>query len=204
MKEYLSKIIYITIVLLLFSCGQEKNANYYFSLAVNEFKSEEYHKAFELFSKAIEKDSTYGHAYFMRAQILGLLQAGKDSICDDLKKAEEYGHPEVKEVLEKFCIEIPIDEFNKQKARFDFYIESNPERYEGYFDRADLYFDIQKFENAIEDYTRVIEIKEYPMAYYNRGLCYMQLGMKQDGCKDINKSAELGYSVKKELLELCN
>jgi len=158
MKEYLSKIIYITIVLLLFSCGQEKNANYYFSLAVNEFKSEEYHKAFELFSKAIEKDSTYGHAYFMRAQILGLLQAGKDSICDDLKKAEEYGHPEVKEVLEKFCIEIPIDEFNKQKARFDFYIESNPERYEGYFDRADLYFDIQKFENAIEDYTSVKSI----------------------------------------------
>lgn len=204
MKKYLSRIIYITIALLFFSCEQEKSAQYYFSLAVNEFKSEEYHKSFEHFSKAIEKDSTYGHAYFMRAQILGLFQASKDSICEDLKKAEEYGHPEAKEVLEKYCIEIPIDEFNKQKASFDSYIELNPERYEGYFDRADLYFDIQKFKNAIEDYTRVIEIKEIPVAYYNRGLCYMQLGMKQEGCKDIKKSAELGYSVKKELLELCN
>lgn len=204
MKKYLSRIIYITIILIFFSCGQEKSSRYYFSLAVNEFKSEEYNNAFELFSKAIEKDSTNAYAYFMRAQVLGILQASKDSICKDLKKAKEYGHPEAKEVLGKYCIDIPIDEFNKQKASFDSYIESNPERFEGYFDRADLYFDIQKFEDAIEDYTKVIEIKEHSMAYYNRGLCYIQLGMKQEGCKDIKKAAELGYKVKKELLELCD
>jgi tetratricopeptide (TPR) repeat protein len=201
MKKYSSKIIYGAIVLIFFSCEQEKSAQYYFSLAVKEFKSEDYHKAFELFSKAIEHDSTFGHAYFMRAQILGLLQADKDSICENLKKAEEYGYPEAKEVFEKYCKEIPIDEFNKLKARFDSYIESNPDRFEGYFNRANLYFDIQKFENAIDDYSSVIERNEYPVAYYNRGLCYLQLGLKQEGCNDIKKSAELGYVVTKELLE---
>ncbi len=205
MKRYLSSIIYIAIVLIfLFSCRHERSAQYYFSLAISEFKSEDYSNAIRLFSKAIEKDSTYGNAYFMRAQVLVLLQADKHSICENLEKARNYGYVEAEGVFAKYCNEIPIDKFNRLKSTIDSLIVSNPEWYEGYFERADLYFDIQQFTDAIEDYTRVLEIIEHPMAYYNRGLCYIQMGMKQEGCRDINKSAELGYSVTKELLEFCN
>ena len=37
MKKYLIRIIFVVIVLSFFSCGQEKNANYYFSSAGARF-----------------------------------------------------------------------------------------------------------------------------------------------------------------------
>jgi tetratricopeptide (TPR) repeat protein len=108
MKKYSSKIIYGAIFLIFFSCEQEKSAQYYFSLAVKEFKSEDYHKAFELFSKAIEHDSTFGHAYFMRAQILGLLQADKDSICENLKKLRNTVILKRKKFLKSIAKKYPL------------------------------------------------------------------------------------------------
>lgn len=206
MKKHLNKFIHLTIAFILFcfSCSPEKSPQHYFSLAVNELKTEKYDNAYEFFSKAIELDSTYGQAYFMRAQVLGLLQASKDSICEDLKIAEELGYKEAKEVREQYCREIPIQEFNKLKTNFDSYIETNPDRFEGYYDRANLFFDIGEYKKAIEDYSRAIRRQEYPVIYYNRGLCYIQLGMKQEGCRDLRKSAELGYAVTREQLEFCN
>jgi len=203
MKKYSSKIIFIGIILFINSCEQKKSAQYYFSLAVEELKSESYQKASELFSKAIAQDSTYGQAYFMKAQVLGLLQGDKDSICENLKKANKFGYPEAKEVIEKYCTEITVSEFNRLKANYDSYIESYPERYEGYFKRGDLYFDMKEFDKAVIDYSSVIERVEHPTAYYNRALCYLHLGRKKEACEDIRKSAKLGYNVSKDLMELC-
>ena len=90
------------------------------------------------------------------------------------------------------------------RLKLDSIIILNPNHYKGYLDRANFYFDIGEFQNAIDDYTKVIKLSEYPLAYYNRGLSYFNLGMKKKGCIDINESARLGYPVKKELADFCN
>lgn len=205
MRKFLNSNYRLIIVLILFSysCSREKSAQQYFILATNEFKANEINNAFKHFSRAIELDSTFSEAYFMRAQVLGLMQASKDSICKDINKAAALGNNEAIRTSEIFCQTIPIAEFNRKKAICDSIINSAPHRHEGYQKRANLYFDNGDFRSAIEDYNRVIERHELPVAFYNRGLCYIQLGMKEKGCMDIVKSSRLGFEVRKGMLEIC-
>lgn len=77
-------------------------------------------------------------------------------------KANEYGHPEAQEIIDSYCRKISLDEFNFLLENINLYIKANPDRPEGYFERANFYFDNQRFEQAIEDYTRGLVFIQYP------------------------------------------
>jgi tetratricopeptide (TPR) repeat protein len=52
---------------------------------------------------------------------------------------------------------------------------------------------LKKYEEAIAEYTKAIEINNnFSAAYYNRGLVEVVLGQKESGCLDLNKAEELG------------
>jgi tetratricopeptide (TPR) repeat protein len=206
MKRLINRKIQIAslFLILIISCNQEKTSQYYNGLAVKELKEGRYQEAYTSFSRVIELDSINGQAYYMRAQVLGLLNGSKDSICYNLSKAVELGFKEAIKVKEKFCSEIPKEEFDSLKNELDRFINENPKKFEGFYNRANMYFDVGNFENAIMDYNQAIDLQEYPVAYYNRGICYIRIGKKEEGCKDIKKSALLGYNVKQELLDFCN
>ena len=203
MKEFLNRLSRPLLILALISCNADKDRFHYYSLAEAEFKSENYQEAINFLSIALDKDSTFANAYFFRANILVLLQVNRDSICLDLSKAQKFGHPEAAHVLQTYCTESNKEELARRMAELDSFIASAPLNYEGYFDRADLYFDHQMFVQAIEDYSKVIELDNHPTAYFNRGLCFIQIGKKQEGCADIKHSAEMGYKVEEGILSFC-
>lgn len=203
MKEFLNRLSSLFLILTLISCTEDKDRFHFYSLAEAEFKSENYQEAINFLSIALDKDSTFANAYFFRANILVLLQVNRDSICLDLSKAQKFGHPEAAQVIQTYCSESNKSELNRRMAQLDSIIESTPLNYEGYIDRADLYFDHQMFVQAIDDYSKVIELNNHPTAFFNRGLCFIQIGKKQDGCADIKKSAELGYKVEVGILSFC-
>tara|TARA_R110001632_G_scaffold3903_5_gene17038 strand:+ start:1278 stop:1739 length:462 start_codon:yes stop_codon:yes gene_type:complete len=64
--------------------------------------------------------------------------------------------------------------------------------YEAYNNRAGIYGYLGKYEDAIADYTRAIEIKpEVAKTYCSRGLAKELLGLSY--CSDYKKSCDLGY-----------
>lgn len=71
-------------------------------------------------------------------------------------------------------------------------IQSNPKDIEAYFDRANVYFELKKHEEAIIDLTKVIELNpKIGAPYYNRSLSYEAKGNLELAVKDVNKVIEL-------------
>lgn len=65
-----------------------------------------------------------------------------------------------------------------------------------YFKRGNVYYSEKLYEKAYGDYNKAIKLKDdYPEAYYNRGLTLFFMGNNEDACRDLKKSAGLGYQV---------
>ena len=185
------------------TCAQDAKSKKLYKIAIKKANQTKYTEAIGNLDLAIKIDSTYAEAYYLRAKLSVELGKNLDEICNDLSKAAQYGHSESKIAYEQYCKVIPEDEFNSLLQEFNTYIEKYPNRMEGYYDRANLYFDSRQYKKAIEDYNRVIEISQYPVAYYNRGICYINLNERSKGCQDILKAKELEYNVSNEVIKGC-
>lgn len=61
---------------------------------------------------------------------------------------------------------------------------------------------LKKYNEAITQYTKAIDInKNFPAAYYNRGLIEVFLGLKEEGCMDLKKAAELGEKGANKMIQ---
>ncbi len=72
-------------------------------------------------------------------------------------------------------------------------IESNNTKADAFLKTGNNLVQMKKYEEAISAYTKAVEINiNFPSAYYNRGLVEAFLGLKEKGCVDLRKAAELG------------
>jgi tetratricopeptide (TPR) repeat protein len=138
-------------------------------------------------NKAIELDTTYALAYFIRGiakQKLG----DSTSACADWKKAYQLGEKSrTYSFIYKFCEFIPT-------TAEDFYYRSS--FYNGY----------KNYYRAIEDATKAIELNQkYAEAYFIRALAKSSSDNKEGACLDYKKAAELGFKVSDILIDrTCN
>ena len=120
MKSYLNeKFLLISMLFLILTSCHFNNSQDFYTAAVKSVKGENYKEAYKLLTNAIDMDSTFGAAYFLRAQVLGLLHADKDSICMDLTKAIEYGYTDALETREKFCHNFSREEIKLKIEELD-------------------------------------------------------------------------------------
>jgi tetratricopeptide (TPR) repeat protein len=78
----------------------------------------------------------------------------------------------------------------KEKLRT---IESNNTKADACLKSGNDFVKSKKYEEAIAEYTKAIEINNnFSAAYFNRGLVEVVLGLKERGCLDLNKAEELG------------
>lgn len=112
-----------------------------------------------------------------------------------VEKAEKfYGDKKYKKAIEMYTLALTYDTNN----------------IELYTKRAGTFFQVGDFENAINDYTKVLELNSENQStiYFMRGLCKTLLKKedKKGACLDIKKAIDLGYDVSNlnGLDEYCN
>ncbi|QDZ60085.1 hypothetical protein EVD19_00920 [Elizabethkingia meningoseptica] len=63
---------------------------------------------------------------------------------------------------------------------------------------------LNKYEDAISSLTKSIELNpKYGMAYFYRGTFNYQLDNKEEACRDLKKSEELGIKAQPSMDEYC-
>jgi len=131
-------------------------------------------------SAYIQQDSTSALAYWQRAVCQSLMQefVQAQGIDANLRAARTMGD-------------------------FDQAAALNPQNQYILYDRACLYAMRQDYAHAIDDFTRALELDpDIAEAYFNRGLCRLRSGMKQQGIEDLSRAGERGlynaYSIIKK------
>ncbi len=74
-------------------------------------------------------------------------------------------------------------------------LEENPELTQAYYLRGYAYFQLNRFEEAIEDFSHTLRLNpEYADAYYYRGICYRKAGKIWASARDLKKANDLNPS----------
>lgn len=72
-------------------------------------------------------------------------------------------------------------------------IRLKPDHTPAYYNRAMVYSQTDRYDLAIDDYSESIRLKpDYADAYNNRGAIYLNLGNREQGCRDAHRACELG------------
>ena len=67
-------------------------------------------------------------------------------------------------------------------------ISIDPVQPDNYYFRAMIYVELEKFEEAIKDFSKALEsadFKEEPLMYFYRALCYIQVGKRKEAIDDV-------------------
>ena len=73
-------------------------------------------------------------------------------------------------------------------------IRLNPNYFYSYYDRGNVYRDMQLYQQAISDYNVAINLDpNYPYAYHYCVLCYQKQGNIIQAKADLAKAKQLGY-----------
>ena len=144
--------------------------------------------------------------FFTFVLILNSIIALSQSRTD---KSSFEGNNEMNLVIEKAEKFYKNKNFKKAIDMYTVALNYNENLQEIYTKRGGTFFQIGDYENAINDFTKVIELKpENPTIYFMRGLS-KTLVKKEDkdgACLDIKKAIDLGYDVSNlnGLDEYCN
>ena len=123
-------------------------------------------------TKAIEISPQYKDAYIQRAFIYLILK-DPDGAMNDFNEAI------------KMMNNLPTNDLTEDEGKEDAEI---------YFNRGDLlYKEYHKYEKAIDDYNKAIEIEPtFKEAYYYKGLCYEGLKKYKEAAENITKAIQNG------------
>lgn len=82
-------------------------------------------------------------------------------------------------------------------------IELAPDMSYAYYNLAGVLMQEANYAQAVLTYTRALELDPlFPHAYYNRGICYLRMGLKEQGIADLSQAGEYGlyqaYSLIKQ------
>lgn len=84
-------------------------------------------------------------------------------------------------------------DMNKAKEHFDKAIELDPDNAVAYFQRANVYSNLQGYELALADLNRSLELEpENADAWFNRGNIHTIMGKKTEACDDYKEAYRLG------------
>ena len=89
-------------------------------------------------------------------------------------------------------------------ADFDAALRLNPRLIYAWFDKGNIYYEMDDFTSALQCFTEAIDISpDFGEAYFNRGLTYLRIGNKAQAFDDLSKAGELGvlpsYNILKRM-----
>lgn len=87
---------------------------------------------------------------------------------------------------------------------FDTVLTLNPRVVYAWFNKGNIYYEVQDYTSALQAYSEAIKIDpSFGEAYFNRGLAYLNAGNKSQAFSDLSKAGELGvipsYNILKRM-----
>jgi len=164
------------------------------NLGLSNFQQDNYEKAIESFTTAIELDPDYELAYYWRGRAYAesaYYQEGADDMLQSIEKgydqlqyayfwiAKAYGDSENYESAIRYY-NISITHSSKDCEKYSCWIDYNNRGVASYW--------LGDYDTAIEDYTSSIQANPdtYPLAFQNRGNAYKKLGNMTSALSDWN------------------
>ena len=185
----------------------------------NFFKLGDYNTAENLFTQAIQLDSSNALAYYWRGHIYSEFEEYKRAIADYIKATEllplyqsradsylevyDWVISDCTRAIEldsnsasAYCVRgrvyLILEKYNRAIVDLNRAIELDPNFALAYNNRGVAYKNSGQYERAIADYTKAIELDpNYAMAYKNRGNAYKELGETEKAEADFAKAKEL-------------
>ena len=115
----------------------------------------------------------------------------KKGALKEINKALEINPHYSTAYLNRALIERDNKEYDKSKKDFDLAINYSPYDYEIYAKKGNMLYVLHSFNEAIEAYTKVIEIENIPYYLLCRCLAYYHAGDKENSIKDAKQAEKL-------------
>ena len=177
----------------------------YTQLGIKLFENKEYKDALINFNKAIEQDSSYFQAYYMRGNV-------KQAFEDQHGAMKDYNYaieinPKLSEAFfERGNVKFNLQDYYGAIADYSKTIELNENHVEAYYKRGQAKQQLEAYADAINDCSAILKINPKNIdAYYLRGILRIEHGKTEEGCLDLSKAGELGDLKAYEVIrEKCN
>lgn len=179
------KVCFLSIVFFLTASSFAQET---YTIAIDEYEKDNYQKAVELFTQAIEKKENLADAYKMRGA--SNTRLGKpDEAKADLDMAFKL-NPEAKNLMYFFGLYYLVKQDGKSAIPYlDKAIAINPKDDESYSLRGGAYSMIGDYENALKDGNKSVQLKpNEEQNYTNRGYTKLMLKKYEEAIEDFNQA----------------
>ncbi len=165
----------------------------YFGRAMDFMTLHNYKSAITDLDRAIELTPDFTMAYFLRA-----IARYKNTQVANLSPDEENNKSmsaQLSNQKAKMAVAEIINDIDQT-------IKLSPRMAQAYYNKGNIYVNLQDYTSALSAYSKAIELKpDFGEAYYNRGYVYLKLGNKDAGVADLSKAGELGIIPSYNLLK---
>lgn len=159
----------------------------------------QYSLAKNYIDRAIELQSDFSAAYFVRAGLHKILGDTGAALDDYNQIIDFHGADSLEALFNRGLTRKMMGDFRGALADLNLVLNALPDEADLYKNRANLYLLFGYTNRAIQDYTQAIEQETgFAEAYYNRGLAHFLLYDPISGCNDLQKSADLGFEPAEE------
>ena len=149
-------------------------------------------KAFECFSKAIEKSPTLAYSYFERAKITADIRNNFEGAIPDFNKVIELDPNSHLGYCARGNISYYEKNYDDAITHYRKAIDINPNYAETYCNLGTVYREKGEASEAITNLNRAIELKhDYEEAYNARGLVYYENHQLQLAIDDFSKAIDI-------------
>jgi len=171
------------------------------------YKLSDYTSAINDYSKAITLNKGNNKILLSAIYGRGLTEARLNddkSALTDLDSAIALSPSYTEAYTNRGIVKAKLSMYNEAISDLDVATKLDPKDPKPYFNRAGAYAALGNFKMALKELGNAIRVKpDYAQAYYMRGKIMLTTG--NDGCSDLKKANELGYTLaKKEIDSYCN
>lgn len=206
MKHYL-----LIAMLLLMSCNTQNKtdpryvnspvAEEYFTKGSYFFWREEYDSAILVYSDLLQIEPRNLKAYDARARSKECLKDYKGALNDytTALQIDPHGIFIARRYVSRGSIKYELNDFQGAILDYTSAIEVDEGWADAYWMRALVKKDIGDSRGAINDFTQYIKMPSgnpanQTLAYYYMGILKISIGFKEEGCIDLSRAGELGFS----------
>lgn len=152
-----------------------------------------YTAAFARYDQAIALDPAYGRAFYSRGRLHSLVRDDQPAAVADLARAAKLLPAAADVRCELSTAHYRNGEVDAALAGYADTIALDPDYPCSYVKRARLLMDLERYDEAVADYTAYLEREQEPIGYFERSVAYQLLGDLDAALADASQVVALKY-----------